>query len=171
MKCYGDNDINYWSYPLQRSKKPTVLIITDTKMIPDEYEKSSDIIFANAVYLPIVEGIPHSGNWKSSSKRNLAEYPIAKFFSHCKVNLERNIDFFRPRVILLYKEIIPYLTKHYEIKYGQITILGESYPVYVLEDIEKSKETITQLASMPYRGGDIQWRISGSEVDKDKLQL
>lgn len=165
--CYGDNDMNYWAYSLQRSKTPTVLVITDTRMISDEYEKSSEFIFSNAVYLPLVEGIPYSGGWKSSNERVLAEYPIAKFFKNCKVNLECNIDFFRPRVILLFREIMPYLTEHYELKDNHIRVLGKSYPFYIIEEIEEHIDEIMRYASMPYQGGDIQWRISGSEVDID----
>ena len=168
-RCYGDNDMNYWAYALQRSKTPTVMIITDTRMIPGEYEKSSEFIFANAVYLPIVEGLPHSGSWKSANERVLAEYPIAKFLKNCKVNLECNINFFKPRVILLFREIVPYLTDHYELKDNHISVLGKNYPFYIVEEIDAYKDEIMQYASMSYQGGDIQWRIYVAEVDSDKL--
>ncbi|MBR5299990.1 MAG: hypothetical protein IKU36_07050 [Bacteroidales bacterium] len=167
--CYGDNDMNEWTYSLQRSKTPTVMVITDTRIIPDEYEKSSEFIFSNAVYIPLVEGIPHSGNWKSSDERDLADYPISKFFKRCKVNLECNIDFFRPRVILLYREVIPYLEEHYELGNNHISVLGNNYPFYIIEEVDAHIGEIIQYASMPYQGGDIQWRISGSDVDTEKF--
>ena len=62
---------------------------------------------------------------------------------------------------------MPYLTEHYELKDNHIRVLGKNYPFYIIEEVEEHIDEIMRYASMPYQGGDIQWRISGSEVDID----
>ena len=80
-------------------------------------------------------------------------------FQFCRVNLEENVRFFNPRVILIYKEIIPYITEFYPMRNGMLEIIGKKYPAFIFEDYKSHIDTITELADMSYRGEDIEWLV------------
>jgi hypothetical protein len=47
----------------------------------------------------------------------------------------------------------------HKIENGIIHIAGDDYPVYIWEQREQHMEELIQLASMDYRGGEIEWKI------------
>ena len=92
-------------------------------------------------------------------------------FSRCHKNLEKNIDFFRPHVVLLYKNVVPLLEKYYTIQKGKIRIGRCKYPYFFWEELEEHRAEIEVLAQKPYRGGTIPFMIPAEEVDEKDIVI
>lgn len=165
--CYSKNDHHGITYAYQKGRYPTVMIIKGIKEIPYEFLCNFESPYGNAVFLPIVEGLPEEDRFGSSNK-NIEDYPIMYMFQFCRLNLEKNIRFFKPRVILLYKEIITFIEAFYRIEDGMLDIAGDRYPVFIFEDIDWHIDEINALAQLPYRGRDIDWIISKEKIYDDK---
>ena len=138
----------------QFSTKPTVLIITDLNGM-SYTEKVNLPILHHCVMFSIVEGVPCENTYDSF--KSLRKYPIATYFSNCRCRLEKNVDFFKPRVIMVYQDILPYLSEVYEVTDNEITICGEKYPMYIWEERNDNMQAIEKLAQMEYRGNEIEW--------------
>ena len=90
----------------------------------------------------------------------MSNFPSREIFSNCRFNLEKNIDFFKPRVILIHRNVMNHIEAFYRISDGHIQISGGSYPVFIWEERKKFIDEIKILAQMDYRGSDIQWKIT-----------
>ena len=112
-------------------------------------------IIRDSVELSLIEGVPCEHSYDAFKK--LEEYPISTYFSNCRCRLETNIKFFKPRVIMVFQNILPYLSEVYDIKNNEITIGEEKYPLYIWEEREANMLDIKTLAQMEYRGESIEW--------------
>lgn len=163
--CKGDyyNNTDH----LQKDKHPTVLIITGIEEVPYDIRISFTSPFSKSVFIPIVEGLPDNERRVFSDKK-IEDFPIKYMFQFCRKNLEENIRFFNPRVILIYAEVIKYIEEFYTIKNGMIEIADDFYPIFIFEEFEKHIDTIITLADMPYRGSEIEWIIQAGQLEKGK---
>ena len=157
--CYSSEERHVCNFAFQKTKHPTVLVITDISDWDYDILVSFDLPYNKSVFLPIVEGLPTTQYYLNSDERRLERFPIKEMFAKCRKNLEKNIEFFKPRVILLFEDILQHITNHYKIENGIIHIAGDDYPVYIWEQREQHMEELIQLASMDYRGGEIEWKI------------
>lgn len=156
--CFSKGDRFHPTYSLQKNRYPTVMIIKGICEIPYDMESSFELPYSKAVFLPLVEGLPYERSF-SKLDVNIDDYPIMDMFQFCRFNLEKNIRFFRPRVIILYKEIVGFIEEFYKIDDGMIDIAEEKYPIYIFEEIDRHIDEINELTEMPYRGEDIDWII------------
>lgn len=160
--CFGPDDRHDFNYAVQKTKHPTVFVITDIKEIGCEISTSFDSPYDKAVFIPLIEGLPHNkkNSHILSDERKMSNFPIREIFSNCRFNLEKNIDFFKPRVILIHRNVMNHIEAFYRISDGHIQISGGSYPVFIWEERKKFIDEIKILAQMDYRGSDIQWKIT-----------
>lgn len=133
-----------WSYNFQREKEPTVFIVHDVERIDYEDRWSHEYYLAHSVFVSI--------------------------FNDCRIKLESNIQFFNPRIILIYKGVIPILKKFFALQDGKITVAGKEYPFFIWEEREKYLESIDNYAHLPYQGGHIRWMIPIEVIDKKKIE-
>ena len=166
LMCWCKDDCQNCTYHLQKDRHPTVMVITGIDEIPYDISTSFELPFSKAVFIPIVEGLPD--NDRSLSNKKIDDFPIMYMFQFCKTNLEENIRFFNPRVILIYAEVIKYIEEFYTIKNGMIEIADDFYPIFIFEEFEKHIDTIITLADMPYRGSEIEWIIQAGQLEKGK---
>lgn len=165
--CFRRGDKCHYCYEYQTGRYPTVAVIVDLQSISydDKYAFGD-----KAVFLPIIQGIPSMKEslWEKE-ERELSNFPIEKMFSHCHENLERNIDFFKPRVILIKASVLEYLKRYYPMHDGRITIGELDYPYFLLEERVARTKEIEDYLRMPYRGGTISFVIPEKGIDKSKV--
>lgn len=152
------------TFDRQYCKTPTILIITDLTGINYNDRISNPLIIKNSVVIPIIEGVPcqsHEETYKGF--KELSEYPIKTYFQNCRLRLEKNINFFKPQAILVYKNILPYLSEVYHVEDDKIVIGEEEYPLYIWENLENDRDTIQRLAQLDYRGEQIEWVVPMTE--------
>lgn len=158
-KCFAPGQELDYNPSYQNTRHPTVMVVTNIHGIKHDFQMLSELPFSKAVFLPIVEGLAYTETNMYYEDRRKMNYPIDKMFANCRFNLEKNIEFFKPRVILLFEDILQHITSHYKIDNGIIHIAGDDYPVYIWEQREQHMEELIQLASMDYRGREIEWKI------------
>lgn len=171
-KCYQKESKLHDTYAFQGCKFPTVAVIKDLKELGYEYTHSMDVIMRHSVFLPILQGLadPHR-RIDGPESRELFEDPMGWRFSRCHRNLEKNIDFFRPHVILLYENVIPLLEKYYTFQNGKIRIGRCKYPYFLWEELEEHRSEIEVLAMKPYRGETIPFMIPAEDIDEKDIVI
>lgn len=153
--CYDDDSECKHTRARQFSIKPTVLIISDLCGLSYTDKMNNLSIIRDSVELSLIEGVPCEHSYDAF--KELEEYPISTYFSNCRCRLETNIKFFKPRVIMVFQNILPYLSEVYDIENNEITIGEEKYPLYIWEEREANMLDIKTLAQMEYRGESIEW--------------
>ena len=171
-KCYHEGAILHDTYAYQGCKYPTVAVIKDLKELHYQYVHSVDVIFRHSVFLPILQGLadPHR-RIDGPETREHFEDPMGWRFSRCHKNLEKNIDFFRPHVLLLYKSVIPLLEKYYTFQNGKIRIGRRKYPYFLWEELENHRSEIEALAMKPYRGDTVPFMIPAEDIDEKEIRI
>ena len=171
-KCYQKGSKLHDTYAFQGCRYPTVVVIKDLKELGYQYAHSMDFILRHSVFLPVLQGLadPHS-HFDGPKTRDLFEDPMGWRFSHCHKNLQKNIDFFRPHVILLYKGVIPLLEKYYALQNGKIRIGRRKYPFFLWEELEEHRAQIEALAQKPYRGDTIPFMIAAEDIDEKEISI
>ena len=146
-KCFQKGSKLHDTYAFQGCKHPTVAVIKDLQELGYQNSHSMDIINRHSVFLPILQGLadPHR-RIDGPETRELFEGSMGWRFSRCHKNLEKNIDFFRPHVVLLYKNVVPLLEKYYTIQNGKIRIGRCKYPYFFWEELEEHRAEIEVLA-------------------------
>ena len=171
-KCYQKESKLHDTYAFQGCKFPTVTVIKDLKELGYEYTHSMDVIMRHSVFLPILQGLadPHR-RIDGPESRELFDDPMGWRFSRCHRNLEKNIDFLRPHVILLYENVIPLLEKYYTFQNGKIRIGRCKYPYFLWEELEEHRSEIEVLAMKPYRGETIPFMIPAEDIDEKDIVI
>ena len=171
-KCYQKESKLHDTYAFQGCKFPTVAVIKDLKELGYEHTHSMDVIMRHSVFLPVLQGLadPHR-RIDGPESRELFDDPMGWRFSRCHRNLEKNIDFFRPHVILLYENVIPLLEKYYTFQNGKIRIGRCKYPYFLWEELEEHRSEIEVLAMKPYRGETIPFMIPAEDVDEKDIVI
>jgi hypothetical protein len=89
--------------------------------------------------------------------------------THCQW-LEELVSRFKPRVILVSDLAKPVVDSIYSPRNNSIKIAENSYPMYLVSELEAHRKEIEQLAFMPYQGEIIPHIISIEEMEKIKQQ-
>ena len=102
--------------------------------------------------------------------KNVNQELLFGFFkTHCQW-FEDLVLRFKPRVILVSDLAKPVVDSIYSIENGFIEIGGDSYPLYLVSEMEAHRKEIEQLAFMPYQGEKIPHIIFVEEMEKNKQQ-
>ena len=157
------------SYDLQRCKEPTVVVIKDFMEVPYQIRTSHEYYLSHSVFISILRGLPCGRKVFEKDGREIKSHPTKKYFEKCRTKLEDNISFFRPNAIMIYREVLPFLTEFYPVKDGIIQFGEQQYPYFVWEEREQYLHEIDALAHLPYRGGHIEWVIPLSDEDMKEL--
>ena len=112
------------------------------------------------------------GNFSSEEEiaRNVNQELLFDFFrTHCRW-FEDLVLRFKPRAILVSDLAKPVVGSIYPTGNNLMEIAGNSYPTYLVSELEAHRKEIEQLAFMPYQGEKIQHIISVEEMEKIKQQ-
>ena len=91
-------------------------------------------------------------------------------FKHCKVYFERIMSIFKPNVLVLSEISQHLLLSVYEHDEIYVTIAGERYPFFALNEAKEHKGEILQYANKPYRGKVIPKSLSVEEAESIGLK-
>ena len=184
--CLGYHDHYHTCHDHCFTNTPTVLAI----MHPLEkwdYSRQikSDCMMLRSAWVPFFPQIPlgfQIGDSKMSWN-NFGDYSLEEEISK-NVNQEMLINFlkthcqwledlvlrFKPRVILVSDLAKPVFDSIYSPRNNSIKIAENSYPMYLVSELEAHRKEIEQLAFMPYQGEKIPHIISIEEMEKIKQQ-
>ena len=184
--CLGYRDNYHTCHDHCFTNTPTVLAI----MHPLEkwdYSRQikSDSIIMRSAWVPFFPQIPigfqiggsnmswyNFGDYSSEEEitKNVNQELLFDFFKkHCQW-LEKLVLRFKPRVILVSDLAKPVVDSIYSIENNFIEIAGNSYPSYLVSELEAHRKEIEQLAFMPYQGEKVPHIISVEEMGKIKQQ-
>lgn len=156
--------------PFEPLDQPKIVIITLPGEKPVYYNDIFKKLSRKAASLPLIYGYPWEDRWKWIDIRNKEGYDdnlIDKYFSHCKIHLEENLDILKPYAIIFSKKGFSFFEKHFTIAGKTITINGREYPVIFSEEISEHIEEIENMLKLPYRGKVID-RILETRKIKEK---
>lgn len=184
--CLGYRENYYTCHDHCFTNTPTVLAI----MHPLEkwdYSRQikSDSIIMRSAWVPFFPQIPlrfqigdserswyNFGDYSSEEEitKNVNQELLFDFFKkHCQW-LEKVVLRFKPRVILVSDLAKPVVDSIYSIGNNFIEIAGDSFPTYLVSELEAHRKEIEQLAFMPYQGEKVPHIISVEEMGKIKQQ-
>ena len=184
--CLGCRENYYTCHDHCFTNTPTVLAI----MHPLEkwdYSRQikSDSIIIRSAWVPFFPQIPLSfqigdaerswydfGDYSSEEEisKNVNQELLFDFFkTHCQW-LEELVTRFKPRVVLVSDLAKPVVDSIYSPMNNFIEIAGNSYPLYLVSELEAHRKEIEQLAFMPYQGEKVRHIISVEEMEKIKQQ-
>jgi hypothetical protein len=112
------------------------------------------------------------GDYSSEEEisKNVNQEMLINFLkTHCQW-LEDLVLRFKPRVILVSDLAKPVVDSIYSPRNNFIKIAENSYPLYLVSELEAHRKEIEQLAFMPYQGEIIPQIISIEEMEKIKEQ-
>ena len=112
------------------------------------------------------------GDYSSEEEisKNVNQDLLFDFFkTHCQW-LEKLVSRFIPRVILVSDLAKPVVDSIYSPRNNFIKIAENSYPLYLVSELEAHRKEIEQLACMPYQGEKVPHIISIEEMEKIKQQ-
>lgn len=168
-KCYTAKGNEY-------SDRPTVMFVFhpfsnyDYKMCV-----KSDVIIRHSVRIPFLHKIPYKdprGYWvfKDEAMKHVSEEMLETFLMKNYQHFEDTILRINPQVIILEENTKDILCQQILMDDRNIWIKGNVFPYYLIDEIEKNREEITRLASLPYRGIEMPYIISKEEMKKYKKE-
>ncbi len=184
--CFGNRENYHTCYDHCFTNTPTVLAI----MHPLEkwdYSRQikSDSIMMRSIWVPFFPQIPLSFQIGASDRSwyNFGDFSSEKeitkkvnqellfdfFKTHCQW-FEKLVSRFKPRVILVSDLVMPVLNSIYSLRNNFIEIAENTYPWYLVSEMEAHRKEIEQLSFMPYQGEKIPHIISVEDMEKLKQQ-
>lgn len=144
---------------------PTVLIVKGICDLDLELYSKRSIAFQCSVIVPYIQGVGSNDRYLSSDELEEGAIFVDKerWFANCRINFERIVTFFRPRVLLLHTDAEKVLSGFYAINGQEIHICNEVYPCFLLEQLSVYQDTIDALALQSYRGTKVRHIIDKNE--------
>ena len=102
--------------------------------------------------------------------KHVSEEMLETFLLKNYQHFEDTVLRINPQVIILEENTKDILCQQILMDDQNIWIKGNVFPYYLIDEIEKNREEITRLASLPYRGIEMPYIISKEEMKKYKKE-
>lgn len=150
---------------------PTVMMIVSPQR-SDNFNKNkyTDTLIQHSIILPYLPKIPIPSDdyfinidkvrWK------ISQHEMDEFFVASHKYLDDMVKRYRPRVIIIGRDVDKVMHDVYKMTNTEITFGNESYPYFKESDVEAYRQEIESLAKLPYRGQLFTKIISVEEMEK-----